>query len=232
MKLFNKLTPLATAAVVAATVLVTPTVQADISASVGIANMYLWRGMNEGGGSQISGELKWSGMGGMYGGTWLSSSSFGGSETDLFVGYGKKFGPVTLDLAYWNYLYPEASGTGANNSNRGLNDTDATELVFSAEFMGITAGVYVDIDGDNPNDKYFTVNYGMGDYSLTVGSWDRDPAGSGGDYQHITLSYAATSDLTFTVSKAFPDLPEGNSNAVEKDFLVQVAYGWSFDIKK
>ena len=65
--------------------------QAEVSASVGIANMYYWRGLDlgdDGATPAVSADLNVS-SGGAYAGIWTSSGDHGaGTEYDLYAGYG------------------------------------------------------------------------------------------------------------------------------------------------
>ena len=242
MKLTKKLLPVAGAAAMIATSMVTPTVaQADVSASMAFSNMYLWRGQNVGNsGGAISGSLDYSNESGLYAGIWTSSEK-DGHETDLYIGYSTEVSGVGVDVSYWNYLYPEDGGTGPDT---GLGDTNAAEIVLALSYMDFSFGYYMQVDGDKPDDNYITLSYSFGKYSLTYGLWDLEdgtvdstgttPATKGQDeYSHLTLSYAATDDLSFAVSKAFSDLDDsdlGGAN-VEEDFLFQVTYSKDFDLK-
>jgi uncharacterized protein (TIGR02001 family) len=236
MKLLKALSPL-TAAAMAATLLATPAVQAEVSASVGIANMYLWRGQNEpnpppgagGSRSQVSGELKWT-KDNIYYGTWVSSSGIGGSETDLFVGMTGNSGNISYDISYWNYLYPESAPVGGP-TNDGLMDTNNAEIVASANQGPFSAAFHLNVDSDTPDDNYLTLGYAWDKYTATFGMWMKEISGAN-EYSHITVTYAATDALSFSVSKAFDDSATGAPDAVEEDPLVQVAYGWNFDLKK
>ena len=57
-----------------ATAFVAPVAHAEVAASVGVANMYLWRGMDLGNGdAAVSGDLKYKHKSGAYAGIWGSS---------------------------------------------------------------------------------------------------------------------------------------------------------------
>src|SRR5688572_3087965 len=88
--------------------MVTSVAQADVGATVGASNMYYWRGQDLGNGdAAIWGDLKLSSDVGVYGGAWMSSGDVvNGTEYDLYIGYGTKFGDFGVDLSYWNYVYP------------------------------------------------------------------------------------------------------------------------------
>src|SRR5690606_30558758 len=74
---------------------VAPVANAEVSASVGVANMYLWRGFNLGddgssgslGNPAVWGDINFSASG-FTAGIWTSSGdTFAGTEYDLYAGY-------------------------------------------------------------------------------------------------------------------------------------------------
>lgn len=72
-------------------------VAAEISATVGAANMYYWRGFDLGNGTPaVWGELNASAAG-FYGGIWTSSGDASSVEYDLYLGYGGSVGDFTYD---------------------------------------------------------------------------------------------------------------------------------------
>ncbi|MFV2055195.1 MAG: TorF family putative porin [Thiohalomonadales bacterium] len=238
MKLSTRLTPLVAMGMLTS-MYVTPAVSAEVTAGIGIANMYLWRGVNEGaqnsaaggGQAQVSGELSAKLENGAYATAWLSSSGIGGSETDIIIGYAATNADIDWDVSYVTYLYPGAGLTDDNGETQyGLFDTNVAEIVGSIAYVGFSAGLYVNVDNNYDDDIYLTLGYEWSKYSVTFGQWFRDKS-SGDEYSHLTLSYAATDALSFTVNKAFTDKSR-QQGGVENDPLFQVSYGWSFDLKK
>jgi len=179
---------------------------AEVSASVGIANMYLWRGFDLGGGTgQISGDLSYSNSG-FYGGVWAASGDTSwGSEYDLYAGYGAEFGGVSVDLSVWTYTYANSgvdpiTGTGVYGNN---DPGELSDAVLSVGFAGLTATVYDNIAGGSGN-AYYTLSYGYDKYSILVGKHDLrgdNGDGSSNDMTHVDLSYAYSDNLSFTVSQ-------------------------------
>ena len=196
--------------------------QAEVTASLGASNMYLWRGQNlTPDGGQIHGGLNFASKVGVYGGIWASSEE-GGHETDLYVGYGGEAGKFTYDVSYWKYWYPE------EGTNQDLGNTDNSELVLSGTYGPVTATAYINVESDTNDDDYFTVAGSFEDFTLTYGWWDTELA-SGNDYSHITLGYSFNDELSFAVSVADNDVPD--ASGVETDPLFQVAWAKSFDLK-
>lgn len=230
MKLTKKLLPVAGAAAMIATSMVTPTVaQAETSASMAFSNMYLWRGQNlSPDGSVISGSLDYSNESGMYAGVWTTSED-DGHETDLYIGYGGEASGISYDVSYWWYLYPEErTGTDGTGLQQDLGDTDAAEIVLSLGYMDFSFAYYMQVDSDNDDDNYITLGYSFGDFGITYGFWDFENSG-GDEYSHLTLTYSPIDELSFAISKASSDL--NDDSGVEEDPLFQVTYSKDFDLK-
>lgn len=224
----KKLSNLAIAAALATPALALPlSAQAEVSANVGIANMYLWRGLNVSGSHpQVSGGLDYSHESGFYAGTWASSIWDGlGYELDLYVGYGASVGDFTFDISFWEYLYPAATSTETTDGFTDLTDSDASDLVISIGYDMFSAAAYINTDSDLPDAIYFTLGVEWDKFGATYGIWTGDATDEGTDYSHLTLSYNPIDTLTFKLSKAF----SGDFD-VEEDPLFQVSYTWNFDL--
>lgn len=201
--------------------------QAGTTANIGVANMYLWRGLDVSDSSaQVSGTLQYNHDSGFYVGGWASSIWAGaGYELDLYGGYGGSVGDVTYDISYWEYLYPEA---GALDDK--LSDTDASDIVLSVGYGMFSAAAYIIADSDSPDGIYFTLGVSSGKFGATFGTWtgditDSDAGAAQTDYSHVTLSYNPIESLTFKLSMA-----SSGDVDVEEDPLVQVSYTWGFDL--
>ncbi len=236
VKLF-KLNALFLASAVATAGAAVPTIAAaGATATVGVANIYLWRGQNlTPDGGQVHGGIEFSNEAGFYGGVWTSSEE-GGQETDLYVGYGNEINGFGYDISYWSYQYPE-DGTAPND---GMGDNDLAEIILTGSYGPVSVSAYIQTEAftttskEEDSNNYFTVGVDFGAYNLTYGMWDLETPGSGtsgGDeYSHLTLTYAATDEVTLGISKAFSDLDDGAG--VEEDPLFYVAYDLSFDLSK
>lgn len=235
MNFKKKLTPMMIAGAMAASAFmaVPMAVQAETSASLGFSNMYLWRGLNlSPNGSVISGSFDYANQG-FYAGMWTTSET-GGSETDLYLGYGGEYQGVSYDVSYWKYLYPEErtgeSAFGAGDSAQiGSGDSDAAEYVISLGYGPVTYTTYLNADSDNDDNTYSTLSADYEKFSFTYGWWDLEFPAASDEYTHITVSYAATDDLSFSVSKASSD--RSDDLGVEEDPLFAVSWGKSFDLK-
>jgi uncharacterized protein (TIGR02001 family) len=235
MNFTKKLTPMVIAGTMAASAFmaVPMAAQADASASVAVSNLYLWRGQNlSPDGGVVSGSLDYSHESGFYAGVWGTSEN-GGSETDLYLGYGGEIKGFKYDVSYWWYLYPETrtgeSAFGAGDSTQlDMSDTDASEYVVSLGYGPGTFTAYIQADSDLDDDKYFTLSGEFGKFSATYGWWDLENPDAADEYSHITLGFAATDELSFSVSKASSD--RSDDLGVEEDPLFAVTWGKSFDL--
>lgn len=226
MNFKKKLTPLMIAGAMAASAFaaIPMAAQAETSASIAFSNMYLWRGQNlSPNGSVISGSFDYANQG-FYAGMWTTSED-AGSETDLYLGYGGEFKDISYDVSYWKYLYPEERDGGGLQLDSG--DTDAAEYVVSLGYGPVTFTTYLNADSDNDDNTYSTISADYEKFSFTYGMWDLENAGD--EYTHITVGYAATDDLSFSVSKASSDL--NDDSGVEEDPLFAISWGKSFDLK-
>ena len=226
MKLTKKLSAVVVASVIAVpSMMVSAPALAGASADITVSNMYLWRGQNlSTPGPAISGGLSYSADSGLYAGAWTSSEGAAGSyETDLYFGYGGEVSGLGYDVSYWEYLYPE---TGDATTN--MSDTDASEVVLSLSYAGFGFGAYIQADSDNDKNNYYTLSYGVDKFSVTFGMWDLENPGN--EYSHLTFGYAATDELSFSVSILDNDVDESDPSALTDNPLFQVSYTKSFDL--
>ena len=178
MNLKNTTLQLTMASSLAVAALAVPaTSMAGTSASFAASNMYLWRGQNlSQNGGVISGSLDYSHDNGFYAGIWGSSET-GGHEFDLYLGFGGEVGGFSYDVSYVNYIYPEdtAAITGGGTSGD-ISDTDFADVVLSGGYGPVTLTAWISVDNptlpDASDDKYFTLAFEQGDFSVTYGWWD------------------------------------------------------------
>jgi len=209
--------------------------QAGTSATVSAANMYLWRGTNlTKDGAQVAGSLDYAHDSGLYVGAWTTTET-GGTETDLYAGFGGSVGKFSYDISYWKYLYPEdCSGTP---STCDLGDNDLSEYAVSLGFEPVTFTYYANAESGKPDNNYMTLDVALGKFNIQYGVWDNEVTASDptpNDYSHVTVSYAATDELSFAISKASNDGGYDNNTSsafgVEEDPLFQVMYSKTFDL--
>lgn len=169
----------------------------ELSASVGVASMYLWRGQDLGNGSPaVSGDISYS-VAGFHGGMWTSSGdSSAGNEYDLWVGYGGEVGSLTYDLSVWTYEYPADSGAGDDFGN-------LSEVILTVGMGPVSVSYYDNVAG-SAGYTYITAGLALGDkFSATLGL--SQPDASDSDYMHLDLGYAYNDRLSFTASQIIDD---------------------------
>ena len=229
----HKLNALCVATTIALGSAAVPTIAAaGASASVGVANMYLWRGQNlTQDGAQVHGGIEFSSETGLYGGVWTTTET-GGHETDLYVGFGGSVGDFGYDISYWSYQYPE---DGAGTDEDGMGDQDFADLVLSGSYGPVTVAAYLQMEAPTGTDdeadenNYYTISGDIDKFSITYGMWDLEDADSGDEYSHLTVMYSATDEVTVGISKAFSDADD-DEDGVEEDPLFYVGYDLSFDL--
>ena len=209
MKHFVKPLSASVAALVMAAASFAPVANAEVSASAGVANMYLWRGQDLGDGSPaVFGDLKYS-IGGAYVAVWGSSGdSTLGQEYDFIAGYGGSVGDFRYDINVTNYNYSDAGLTaGAFNTD---DDTfsELTEVILTLGYGPVTFSYFNNVAG-NTGYEYYTLTGVLGQFSAKLGFADQTPADS--DYYHLDLTYAYNERLSFTFSKIIDDDSEGVS---------------------
>jgi uncharacterized protein (TIGR02001 family) len=222
MRFTNKFTPVVLASSLAVAGFITPALaSAEVSASAGVASFYLWRGLDvSGGGAQVSGSLDYSHESGAYAGIWTSSVWAGlGIETDLYAGYAGEAGPVSYDLSFWSYQYPEGNVLLPPGD---LSDSDLSEFVISLGVADFGLGIYFGNDTGGADDyTYTTLDYSFSDFNVLYGFWTFDTI-TGSDEAHLTFSYAVNDNVTFTVTKGIQD---GVSTSIyDEDPLVHISY--------
>ena len=199
-----------------------PAAHAEVSAAVGAANMYYWRGFDLGAGDpQVWGDLKVSGAG-FYGGTWVSSGdAVLGQEIDLYAGYGTELAGFTFDLSFWSYVYPSAVPE--------IDAGESSEGVLAVGYGPVTATYIKNVASEYGDNSYsyaslalvldkFTLKYG-------VHSQDDQSDASLDGVQHVDLSYAFNDMLSFTLGQVIDDgVAEVNDEA-------KVIVGFTFPIE-
>lgn len=205
----------AMASLLSAGVMSAQVANAEVSASAGIANLYLWRGQNLSAGSAVvSGSLDYANESGLYAGIWASSGddSFG-NETDLYVGFSGEAGSIGYDISYATYMYP-----GEDDIN------DVAEVILGVSMDAFSATLYKNTDVDANGDYiYLTLGAEMGDYAFTLGnvSGTEGKTFTNGDYTHVDVSYAYNDKLSFTYSQV---VAEDTDDAYDMGGIFVVSY--------
>jgi uncharacterized protein (TIGR02001 family) len=192
MKTSKKLLAGAIAASVMSLGAVAPVAQAEVSGSIGIANMYYWRGHDLGlGDASVNGGIEFS-ESGLYGGMWAGSGDIvNGQEYDLYVGYGGGDPEAfNFDVSVWTYAYPSTN----------VAPGDLAEVVVGLGFGPVSFTYYEGI-ADLEDYNYFTLGLSLDKFSITYGKHE-DDSGLGA---HVDLGYSVTDNLGITLGMIVDD---------------------------
>lgn len=174
----------------------------EVSPSVEISSMYLYRGENLGGSNPyVMGGLQ-ADYNGAYAG--INALSVEGSEYDMYVGYAQNIAEaVTVDLSVWAYTLP------ADDDYDTFGRYSEAFLTFTYEMLWFTAAS--NLAGDTGM-RYYSAGASVENFSVGVGVVDADedqytylpgtPVGDVvNDYMHVDLTYAYSDSLKFTLSQ-------------------------------
>lgn len=193
-----------------ASVLVAGSAVAEVTANLGVASNYLWRGTslsNEG--AAVSGGVDYSHESGIYVGVWQSSEGFtNSSETDVYAGFSGEAGDISYDVGFIKYMYPQDA-----------TDPDFDEVYFS---VGYKFASFFYANSSDLETDYMTLTLEHDRYSFVYGDYafDLDPTS---DYSHFDLGVALTDELSLTYSK--------NDITGDDDGRLVIAYGLEFEVK-
>ena len=212
MKHSKLLTSTVAAAALAASMSFAPIASAEVSGSVSIANMYLWRGFDLSAGSAaVSGDLGFSTGSdafGFHADLWGSSGDDSwGTEYDVILGVGGASGSFSYDLSVVSYVYPNGGYQGETGADTDIGEF--MEAILTLGFGPVSFSYYDNIEakdgtnGDGLEDySYYTLSASVGSFSFLIGRHDNDV---GDDPTHLDISYAYNDNLSFTVSKFVAD---------------------------
>lgn len=225
MKRSIQLSSLAAAVALSAATLAPVTAMAGTSATVGVSNFYLFRGIDSSNqNAQVSGGAAYNHDSGAYAGVWVSSSGVDGAgaasgEYDLYAGFGKEISGIALDANLTSYEYPGSAGAQKLGSY--------SEVILSASAMGAKLSIADSLQG---NYVYYSLGYGMGPVSGLIGfQKNASKVANANDYTHVDLSYALNNELSVTVSQIIDQDTKG-TGAIETDPKINLAWTKKFDL--
>ena len=188
-----------------------PAAYAEVSASVGLANMYYWRGYDLGGGAALSADVNYS-VAGFTVGAWTSSGDEAwGTEYDLYAGYAIDLGPVSLGAGYISYNYADMDvGPGdfaEVYASAGVGPFKVTyyDNVANAEEIGVGYDDY----------NYVTAELNFEHFGIKYGLHEDDAA-------HLDLTYKFNDKLSFTFGQMIDDADGGDTESDGK-FIVSLS---------
>lgn len=207
-----------------------PAAHAETVASVAVANMYYWRGLDLGKGDPALIADVAVKSNGFYGGLWASSGDAGlGTEYDFYAGYGFTAGPVSLDFNYTTYMYPSVPDSdpddGEAPENFGFDDVSDVAVTASlkpSDDVTLTLMHRIGVGDILADDDYTytTFSAAFGKFSALMGTHS-DDSGAYDGLTHLDLSYAYSSNLTLTLGKVV-DQGEAEWND-ELKFIVKLS---------
>lgn len=208
------------AVVLTACLSATTTVQAQTSASIAVSNMYLYRGANlSKPGPHVSGSLDYAHDTGLYAGVWVSSEGAGtnSSEVDYYLGFANEVEGFSYDVGLISYEYPGATGSEDYG--------DVAEFMLSVGMAGFSFSVVDALHGAPSGGDYYYLSFGyeMDKFGASLNTFSSDTVT---EYSHLDLSYAATDELSFTLSTIVDD----DDTNMDTDPLIAVSWSKSFDL--
>lgn len=188
------------------------TAQADLSANLGFASEYHYRGIFQKN-SSASGGLDYE-AGGFYAGTWAADVG-DGLEVDGYFGYASELGGIDLSIGYTGYFYT------------GDFDDTYQEINFGTGFgplsLDIAVGEYDNFDGPTQDYTYYALTL-AGESGLygTLAGFSQDFEG-----EYLELGYGATvADIDLGIALIF-----ANEDLVGDDEeSIVFTIGKSFDL--
>jgi len=227
----NKLSKILPTAAVFATAAFSPAFAQEeesfpIEGNIGVTSNYLFRGVTQtGDGAAVQGGLDYAHESGLYVGTWTSNVNFaGGTELDVYGGFGGEAGELGYDVGVIGYLYPEAD-----------EDANFAEVYLGLSYDMFSAGVAytfvseIDDAAFTDGDVFFYVagGYDLAEdflIGLTLGYYAFADAGDS-DYFYGQLDLTKSTDFgdfTFSYSQA------DKSDLATDDPLFVVSWGMGF----
>jgi len=184
---------------------------ADVSANLGFASEYYYRGIFQED-SSASGGLDYE-SNGFYAGTWAADVG-DGLEVDGYFGYGADVGDVSLSVGFTGYYY-----TGDFDDTYQEINLGAGYGLFSFD---VAVGEYENFDGPTLDYTYYSITAEKDGFYGKYAGFSQDFEG-----EYVELGYGTTiAELDVGLSLIF-----SNSDLVgESDEAVVFTIGKSFDI--
>ncbi len=179
MKKTFALKPLALSVAVAAASaasIVPATVQAGVSANIGMVSGYVFRGVEQTETASASAGLDFESDAGFYIGTWAADVE-DGLEYDIYAGWSGEFEGVSLGLGATGYYYTDDWDEPYEEVNLSVG--------YDMFSVGYDIGKY---DGDIDYD-HMSVGVGIEDFSITLGQYDPDTDTDDDAKTYLDLGY-------------------------------------------
>ena len=196
---------------VAALLIGSAAAQADVSANLGFASEYYYRGIFQES-SSASGGLDYE-SNGFYFGTWAADVG-DGLEVDGYFGYGTDVGDVSLSVGFTGYYYTGDFDDTYQEINLGAG--------FGLFSFDLAVGEYENFDGPTQDYTYYSISAEKNGFYGKYAGFSQDFEG-----EYVELGYGTTiAELDVGLSLIF-----SNSDLVgESDEAVVFTIGKSLDI--
>ncbi len=210
----------------AATLFFSSTAYGNLSATAGVASVYLYRGLDASAGKpEVFGDLNYRTANGFYGSLWGSSakaSVANSHEYNIIVGWQQPIDSFDINIGAISYVYP-----GLENS-KVLHES---EVYAGMGWRGFAFYIYDNVASKELNNEgyyYLALSYTSQQIDCTLGYATDDKLSSSlfedGEYSyaHIDLTYAFNDKLSFTFSQVIDQSAKINGvsiNESEYDLL-------------
>ncbi len=185
---------------------------AELSANLGVASEYYYRGIFQES-SSASGGLDYE-KGGFSIGTWAADVG-DGLEVDGYFGYGFDVGDVALSVGYTGYFYTGDFDDTYQEVNLGA--------AFGIVSLDVAVGQYDNFDGPTQDYTYYSVTVDKNGFYGKLGGFSQDFEG-----EYAEIGYSTTlAELDVGVSLIF-----SNEDLIgDDDEAIVFTVGKSFDLK-
>ncbi len=185
---------------------------AELSANLGVASEYYYRGIFQES-SSASGGLDYE-KGGFSIGTWAADVG-DGLEVDAYFGYGFDVGDVALSVGYTGYFYTGDFDDTYQEINLGA--------AFGIVSLDVAVGQYDNFDGPTQDYTYYSVTVDKNGFYGKLGGFSQDFEG-----EYLEIGYSTTlAELDVGVSLIF-----SNEDLIgNDDEAIAFTVGKSFDLK-
>ena len=201
-------------ALVASALFLTGTAQAEVSANLGFASEYYYRGIFQAE-SSASGGIDYEGSG-FYAGTWAADVS-DGREIDGYFGYGGEVGDFGYSIGYTGYFYTGDFDDTYQEINLGGT--------FGLLALDVAVGEYDNFDGPTLDYTYYSLTLEKGGFYGKYAGFSQDADG-----EYFEAGYSTTvAEIDLGVTLIFND--KDLSGIGESDEAIVFTIGKAFDIK-
>lgn len=201
-------------ALVATALLITGAAQADVTANIGFASDYYYRGIFQAG-SSANGGLDFE-SGGFYAGTWAADVK-DGLEVDGYFGYGGEVGDFGYSIGYTGYFYTGDFDDTYQEINLGGS--------YGIVALDVAVGQYENFSGPKQDYTYYALTVEKNGFYGKYAGFEQDFSGS-----YFEAGYGTTvADIDLGVALLFND--KDLSSDGESDQALIFTIGKSFDLK-